>query len=81
MNNLGYAYYLSGNLEKAEFYVLEAKKMNSKNSFVYRNLGLIKKAQDNKEEACEFLNKAIKLKIIEEWGMSYIQELVDYCNQ
>ena len=80
VNNLGYAYYLDDQLEKAESYVLEAKKLNSNNSFIYRNLGLIRMKQENKEEACEFLQKSIELNILVEWGEFYVKDLLEYCS-
>lgn len=80
VNNLGYAYYMLGELETAEEYILKAKKMDSKNAFVYRNLGLIYKKRDNKSKACGLLKKAVSLDIIDEWGIDYVQELIDYCD-
>ncbi|MFK7756679.1 MAG: tetratricopeptide repeat protein [Flavobacteriales bacterium] len=80
VNNLGYAYYLDDQLAKAEEYILEAKNLNADNSFVYRNLGLIRMKQQKKEEACAFLQKALDLDILVEWGEFYVQELLQYCN-
>lgn len=79
VNNLGYAYYLDNQLDIAEEYILKAKKMDSQNSFVYRNLGLIYKKRGNKKKACKNYEKALSLDIIKLWGAFYVEELKEYC--
>jgi len=79
INNLGYSHLLCGNLEEAFTYFKKAKKLDRNNSFIYRNFGLYYMKKGQKEEACKNLQKSIDLKIVEEWGDSYISELKEYC--
>lgn len=79
INNLGYAYLLDGNLENAYIYFQKAKTINPENSFIYRNIGLYYKEKGDKNLSCQNLNKAIELKIVEEWGTQYIEDLINYC--
>lgn len=85
VNNLGYAKLLSGNYEEALNLFLKTKKIDPKNAFVYRNLGLYYKAKAKKKSAQKNLKLAIKYGILEKWGTEngekYIAELRDYCNE
>lgn len=79
VNNLGYSYYLCGDLEMAYAQFEQSKKMNPDNSWVYRNIGLYHKAKGEQEQACEALAKAIELNFIQEWGDQDLKELMKYC--
>ena len=79
LNNLGYAELLSGELELAKEHFLESKKMNPKNPFVYRNLGLYYMKKNNKKAAKKQLKKCLKKGILEKWGPQYLVELKAYC--
>jgi tetratricopeptide (TPR) repeat protein len=85
VNNLGYAKLLAGYHEEALNLFLQTKKMDPKNAFVYRNLGLYYKTKENKKKAKKNLQLAIKYGILEKWGKEngekYIAELKNYCNQ
>lgn len=79
INNLGYAHLMCGNLEVAYEYFVKSQEINPDNSFIYRNYGLYYMYKEDKENACLNLKKALDLKIIEEWGINYVEELIRYC--
>ena len=81
INNLGYSHLLCGNLDKGFELISRAEKLDPTNSFVYRNYGLYYMKKGDKIQACKNLQKAIDLKIIEEWGEGYVSELMMYCNK
>jgi tetratricopeptide (TPR) repeat protein len=81
INNLGYSHLLCGSLDKAFELIKKAETLDPNNSFVYRNYGLYYLRKNNKVLACQNLRKALDLKIIEQWGQSYVAELITYCNR
>ena len=81
VNNLGYSHLLCGNLEVAFNLFQKSEALNPKNSFVYRNYGLYYMYKENKELACLNLQKARDMKIVENYGETFIVELVEYCTQ
>ena len=81
INNLGYSHLLCGSLDKAYEYIHKAEQLDPTNSFVYRNYGLYYLKKNDKVQACQNLQKAIKLNIIEDWGEIYVAELRAYCNE
>lgn len=60
-NNLGTAYYLEGNLEKAEEQLLLAIKCDPAYSVAFNNIGLVKQQNKLLDEAEIYFNKAIDL--------------------
>jgi len=79
MNNLGLAYFRVGELDRGLSLVLRAKGEDPDNAFVYRNLALIYMAKGEQNLACEHYQRALDLKIVEEWGAQYVAELMNYC--
>ena len=81
INNLGYSHLLCGDLEIAYAYFEKAEKLDPSNSFIYRNYGLYFMYKEDKENACKQLQKAKDLKLVEDYGTSYIEELEKYCKE
>jgi tetratricopeptide (TPR) repeat protein len=81
INNLGYSHYLCGRADLAYEFYEKALKIDPENSFIYRNIGLYYKTLNDKEQACSYLNKALSMNFIVDWGEYYILELYNYCNQ
>lgn len=80
INNLGYSHLLCGDFEEAYDFFQKALKIEPENSFIYRNIGLYYMQKDEKKAACKNLKKALDLKIVEDWGESYVEVLMNYCN-
>jgi len=79
LNNIGFAYLNLGNLELARASVESSIRINSLNSYAYRNLAFVEKAEGNMDKACENLDIALEKGFTYLWGDEVEQLKAEWC--
>lgn len=72
-NNIGYCYFKLGQYRRADKYISESIKMNSINSYAFKNKALVKIATNKLEEACQAIQQAIDLGFVNKYGNEILE--------
>lgn len=80
LNNYGMNKHNMGNTEEGKQIIMKSLKLNSNNSYAYRNLALIAIDEKDMKKACEYLNKAKSLGFEKNYGKEVNELLIKYCN-
>lgn len=79
LNNYGFNKFKLGQNKEGKELILKSLKIDSKNSYAYRNLALIALAEGDNKAACAYLLKAKKYKFAEKYGSEVDELLAKHC--
>lgn len=79
LNNYGFNKHKLGQTEEGVELIKKSIKLAPKNSYAYRNLGIIEIDKENPAKACEYLSKAKELNFFAKYGEEVDLLLVEHC--